>query len=326
MRGTLSDMTIAHVNLVVGGDEFLASQRVRDLERAALEEMPGADVNELDAGTATVSDFRQATGITILSPQAVAIISNLQNAGPDLSREIAGYARRTASEPDGCVLICRHDGGAKGQALVRELTQAKAQRSLIPDLRKPQERVGFVTGRFKELGRGIEIQAARQLAAVLGDSPGELYAMCSQLCEDFDDDPITLARVNDYMSADPRVGAFQVSDAAMAGNLTGAVLSMREALEQGVPVQVIIGALAGNMRTIAKAAAVNAGTLTEEESGVPRWLLSKARGNLRGWDGRGMCRAFEALAAADEQSKTNGGDEAYALEKAVECIASKGRM
>ena len=39
----------------------------------------------------------------------------------------------------------------------------------------------------------------------------------------------------------------------------------------------------------------------------------------------GMSRCIQMLAWADEQSKTNGSDPVYALERSIELISSKGR-
>ena len=59
--------------------------------------------------------------------------------------------------------------------------------------------------------------AAQQLVAVLGDKTGELAAMAGQLCFDFDDNPITLERVNQYLTANPQVDGFRVADLALSG-------------------------------------------------------------------------------------------------------------
>ena len=151
--------------------------------------------------------------------------------------------------------------------------------------------------------------AAQQLVAVLGDKTGELAAMAGQLCFDFDDNPITLERVNQYLTANPQVDGFRVADLALSGRAADA----------------IIGALAMKLRTMAKASAVRSGTISEAEAKTNSWVLKNATRQLSGWTSDGMRRCIQMLAWADEQSKTNGSDPVYALERSIELISSKGR-
>lgn len=321
-------MRITPVNIVYGGDEFLASQTVRDMRQSARSAMPDAEIAQLDAKDASAADFLQAISPTLLAPRTIVLVSNLQDADPALADRIVDYTKRAFADPEAaeCILICRHEGGQKGKGLVDRMRKAGAYRCEVPDLKKPQARVNFVVQRFESLGRRIDIRAAQQLAAVMGRYPGELYAMCEQLCSDFDDDPMSLERVNEYMTADPQTTGFEVADLALVGNVPLAIVKMRSAVEQGTDPLAIVGALAMKMRALAKAAAVNSGSITEAETGMPDWQLRRARGQLRGWTGPGMSTCFEALAVVDQACKSNGGDPVYSLERAIEYIGAKGRV
>lgn len=167
--------------------------------------------------------------------------------------------------------------------------------------------------------------AAQQLVAVLGDKTGELAAMASQLCFDFDDNPITLERVNQYLTANPQVDGFRVADLALSGRTADAIIAMRASVEQGTAPIALIGALAMKLRTMAKASAVRSGTISEAEAKTNSWVLKNATRQLPGWTSDGMSRCIQMLAWADEQSKTNGSDPVYALERSIELISNKGR-
>jgi len=167
--------------------------------------------------------------------------------------------------------------------------------------------------------------AAQQLVAVLGERTGEMAAMCSQLCFDFDDDPITLDLVNRYLTSNPQVTGFSVADKAIAGRTAEAIIAMRSAVEQGTDPIALIGALAMKLRTIAKASAVKAGTITQAQAKTNPWVLKNAMRQLSGWTSAGLGQCIRMLAWADEQSKTNGGDPVYALERCIELISHKGR-
>lgn len=322
----LASMQISQVTIVFGGNEFLASQEVRGIRHVAREAMPDAEQTDLDARTATNADLIQAVSPSLLAPRSIVVIDNLQEADPIVAQSLVDITKRMKANPQqaDAIIICRHDGGQKGKGIVDALVKAGAWRDEVPKLDKPQAKVNFVRQRFESLGRHIDGRAAQLLVGVMGENPGELYAMCEQLCADFDDDPMTLARVSQYMTANPQAKGYEIADVAISGNAPRAIVMMRSAVEQGVKLVVIIGAIAAQMRKLAKAAAVSAGTISEQQAGIPGWQLSRARGYLRGWTGPGMAACFEALAAADEQCKTSGGDPVYAVECAIECVAAKG--
>ena len=167
--------------------------------------------------------------------------------------------------------------------------------------------------------------AAQQLVSVLGGKTGELAAMCSQLCFDFDDNPMGLDRVNQYLTANPQVTGFAVADKAVEGKTAEAIVMMRAAVEQGTDPIALIGALAMKLRTIAKASAVRSGTISQAEAKTNPWVLKNAMRQLSGWTSAGLAHCIRMLAWADEQSKTNGGDPLYALERCIEDISHKGR-
>ncbi|KAB5608708.1 DNA polymerase III subunit delta [Bifidobacterium jacchi] len=318
----------APVRIVFGGDPYLNDQMVRDLKHAALKANPDADLVELDAATADRYAFDEAVSPSLLSDRSVVVVTGLQNADDALGESIAAYCRQTAgsSGHDASIVICQHDGGVKGKRIVEALVKAGAARDEVPDLKYPEKKLNFVLGRFERNGRRVEPMAAQQLVAVLGERTGELAAMCDQLCFDFDDDPIGLDRVNQYLSSNPQVSGFAVADTAMAGRGADAIIQMRAAVEQGVEPIAMIGALALKLRTVAKVAAVESGALSVAEAKLSKWALRMTRQQLPGWSSQGLATCIRMLAWADEQSKTSGGDPLYALERCLTAISAKGRL
>ena len=313
----------AAFRVVYGGDAYLNERTAREWCERALCERPDAELVELDASTADRYAFDEAVSPSLLSDAAVVRVDNLQSADERLGEALAAYCRGAASDPGANVVVCRHDGGVKGRRLVETLVKAGARKEEVPDLKKPEAKLNFALSCFEKEGRRVDPLAAQQLVDVLGDRVGELHAMCRQLCFDFDDDPIGLDRVNQYLTANAQVNGFAVADAAMAGRAADAIVMMRAAVEQGVEPIALIGALAMKLRNVAKASAVKSGAISVAESGMSGWMLRNVR--LGGWTSPGMARCIRTLAWADEQSKTNGGDPMYALERAIETIATKGR-
>ncbi|MDF7663762.1 DNA polymerase III subunit delta [Bifidobacterium sp. ESL0763] len=326
MAGTAKNKA-PRFSVVMGGDAFLNDQQVRDLRASAQRADPEAELIELDAGEASQYDFDEAVGPSLLSPSSIVIVRHMQNADEGLGEAMVAYCKQTVQDPTAsAVVIAQHDGGQKAKRLVDQLTKAGAAKPEVPDLKRADAKLGFVMGRFKREHRRIDPAAAQQLVAVLSDNTGELAAMCSQLCFDFDDDPIGLDLVNRYLTSNPQVTGFAVADKALAGNGAQAIVDMRAAVAQGTDPIALVGALAMKLRTLAKASAVRSGAISRAEAKTNPWVLKNAMRQLGGWTSDGLSRCIQTLAWADEQNKTNGGDPLYALERSIELISRKGRV
>ena len=296
-------------HLVYGGDSYLNDQTVRDLKHEAQRRYPDAETIELDAANADHYAFDEAVSPSLLADRAIVIVTNLQNADEKLGDAMVSYCRQACKEPaDACIVICQHEGGVKGKRLVEQLTKAGAYKDAVADLKKPEAKLNFVMQCFERRKRRVEPMAAQQLVAVLGDRTGELAAMVGQLCFDFDDNPMTLDRVNQYLTSNPQVDGFRVADLALSGRTADAIIAMRSSVEQGTAPIALIGALAMKLRTMAKASAVRAGTISTAEAKTNPWVLKNATRQLSGWTSSGMSACIQMLAWADEQSKTNGSD------------------
>lgn len=319
-------MANAPVRIVAGGDTYLNAMTVNDLVAKALRAHPDAELIELDATTADQYGFDEAVSPSLLSDMAVVKVMNLQNADEKLVEAMVAFTKQAAKQPAGSsIVICQHDGGIKGKKFIDQIDKAGADKEVVADLKKPEVQLNFVLSQFEREHRRIDPMAAQQLVSVLGGKTGELASMCHQLCFDFDDNPMTLDRVNQYLTSNPQVTGFAVADKAMAGNASEAIVMMRSAVEQGTDPIALIGALAMKLRTLAKASAVKAGTISQAEAKINPWVLKNTMRQLSGWSSAGLSRCIQALAEADEQSKSNGGDAMYALEQSIALIARKGR-
>ena len=287
-------------HLIYGGDPYLNEQTVRDLRHQAQRKHPDAETIELDATNADHYAFDEAVSPSLLSERSIVIVSNLQNADDKLGETMVAYCKQAVNNPaEASIVICQHEGGIKGKRLIDQLTKAGAVKETVADLKKAEAKLNFTIQCFERRNRRIEPMAAQQLVAVLGDKTGELAAMAGQLCFDFDDNPITLERVNQYLTANPQVDGFRVADLALSGHAADAIIAI--------------------------ASAVRSGTISEAEAKTNSWVLKNATRQLSGWTSDGMRRCIQMLAWADEQSKTNGSDPVYALERSIELISSKGR-
>lgn len=321
---------IMPVTLVVGGDDYLNNLNARTLREKIQKNAPDAEIIELDASSADKYAFDEAVGPSLFGDGTIVIINDLQSADESLVEAIEKFCQQAQNNENNfdesslSWVIARHEGGIKGKSIVTRLTKAGAQTITVPDLKKDDAKLNFVMSIFDRHNRSVEPQAAQRLVAVLGGKTGELAALCSQLCFDYDDNPITLDIVDRYLIADPQVTGFFVADKAVTGHLGSAVLSARTAVAQGVDPIALIGALASKVRLIALAMAIRNGTISSAEAKANPWALKMAMRQLAGWSSAGVSKCLQSLAWADEQCKGGSSDANYALEKSIMIIASKG--
>lgn len=321
---------IMPVTLVVGGDDYLNNLNARTLREKIQKNAPDAEIIDLDASSADKYAFDEAVGPSLFGDGTIVIINDLQSADESLVEAIEKFCQQAQNNENNfdesslSWVIARHEGGIKGKSIVTRLTKAGAQTITVPDLKKDDAKLNFVMSIFDRHNRSVEPQAAQRLVAVLGGKTGELAALCSQLCFDYDDNPITLNIVDRYLIADPQVTGFFVADKAVTGHLGSAVLSARTAVAQGVDPIALIGALASKVRLIALAMAIRNGTISSAEAKANPWALKMAMRQLAGWSSAGVSKSLQALAWADEQCKGGSSDANYALEKCIMIIASKG--
>ena len=321
------------VTLVVGGDAYLNELNARTVREKVQESAPDAEIIELDASTADQYAFDEAVGPSLFGDGTIVIINNLQQADESLVDAIENFCKQAQNsensennfvDSSATWVIARHEGGLKGKSIITRLTKAGANTITVPDLKKDDAKLNFVMSIFERHNRSIEPQAAQRLVSVLGSKTGELAALCSQLCFDYDDNPITLDIVDRYLIADPQVTGFFVADKAVAGHAGSAVLAARTAIAQGVDAIVLIGALAAKVRVIALAMAIRNGTISSAEAKVNPWALKMAMRQLAGWNSAGVSQCLQSLAWADEQCKGGSSDANYALEKCIMLIAARG--
>ncbi|MEN6640198.1 MULTISPECIES: DNA polymerase III subunit delta [Gardnerella] len=318
------------VTLVVGGDAYLNELNARNVREKVQKSAPDAEIIELDASTADQYAFDEAVGPSLFGDGTIVIINNLQQADESLVDAIENFCKQAQNSENNFVdssatwVIARHEGGLKGKSIITRLTKAGANTITVPDFKKDDAKLNFVMSIFERHNRSVEPQAAQRLVSVLGSKTGELAALCSQLCFDYDDNPITLDIVDRYLVADPQVTGFFVADKAVAGHAGSAVLAARTAIAQGVDAIALIGALAAKVRVIALAMAIRNGTISSAEAKVNPWALKMAMRQLAGWNSAGVSQCLQSLAWADEQCKGGSSDANYALEKCIMLIASRG--
>jgi DNA polymerase-3 subunit delta len=178
--------------------------------------------------------------------------------------------------------------------------------------------VDFVRSEVRRLGASCSDDAADALLAAVGNDLRELAAACAQLVADTGG-RLTAETIARYYRGRAEVSGFTVADAAMVGDVAGALEALRWALHVGVDPVPIADALADGVRTVARVASAGRGNAYQLAStlGMPAWKIERAQRQSRGWTADGLVTAMHAAAACNAEVKGGADNRAYALERAV---------
>ena len=329
----------AAVTLVVGEEEFLVDRAVREVLTAAREaRAPGAtgsdngdnggdagDVHDVEASALAPGELATLTSPSLFGGGSVVIVRNAQNAAKEVAADLARYAASPA--PDAVIVVTHAGaakGGAKGKAILGDLTKACVSVTECPKVTRPSERADFVRTEFRRAGRQADEGAVRALLDAVGTDLRELASAVSQLASDTDG-KIAAPTVAQYYRGRAEATGFSVADHAVEGRLNEALEQLRWALATGTSPVLINSALAQGLRLLGRVGAAGRGAssaVLAAEVGAPPWKIDRVRQQLRGWQADGVARALQAVAESDAQVKGDSASPEYALERAVRRIVA----
>jgi DNA polymerase-3 subunit delta len=305
--------------LLLGSESALADRALAKLNAELKEEK--CEITTIAAPDAILGDISDALAPSLFSERRALIIKDLQDLPEESREEITRYLD---APDDLTTLIFVHKGGVKGKALLDAIKKAKPEIILCEPLKKEVEKEEFVKSLFLDSGRKATAGAIAALVAALGSDMRELQAAVSQICLDAQaGKTIDDAIVDKFHQGRIETTGFDVADATLDGNLPGALVALRSALETGTDPVMITSAIASNLRSLAKVSGVNRGVKSFEvagELGMAPWQIDKARRQLAGWSPRSIAKAVQAIALADAQVKGASSDPIFALEKALATI------
>ncbi|GAA0899672.1 DNA polymerase III subunit delta [Virgisporangium ochraceum] len=306
--------------MVVGDEELLASRAVAGIVAAAKAADADAEVRQYEAGSLVPGELAEMLSPSLFGGNRVLVVRAAQDAKKDVIAALVGYAK--SPEPD-VTLVLQHSGGAKGKALVDGLKAAKATVTAVVKITRARERVEFVTAEVRRLGGRANEDAAEALIAAVGTDLRDLVAACSQLVADTGG-TIDRKIVARYYQGKAEVSGFQVADAAMVGDVAGALEALRWALHIGVDPVPIADALADGIRTVARVASAGRGNSYQIAGnlGMPAWKVERAQRQARGWTADALVDAMRVAAECNAAVKGGSDDREYALERAVFAVAA----
>jgi DNA polymerase-3 subunit delta len=311
------------VVLVLGEEELLVTRAVARVVEAARAAAPEVDVREQAAGSLSPGEIAEMLSPSLFGGRRVLVVRSGQDARKDLVAALLSYA----GNPDPDVsLVIAHAGAAKGKALADGLREVGATVVPAGRITRHRERVEFVREEIRRLGGRAGEDAAEALIAAVGADLRELSAACSQLIADTGG-RIGADTVARYYRGRAEVTGFTVADAAMVGDVPGALEALRWALHVGVDPVPIADAIADGVRTVARVASAGRGSAYQLASslGMPAWKIERAQRQGRGWTPEALVTAMRVAADCNAAVKGAAEDRGYALERAVFAVAAARR-
>ncbi|RKR87740.1 DNA polymerase III delta subunit [Micromonospora pisi] len=316
----MTPVSLPPVTLVLGDEELLVTRALSGAAESARAIEPDADVREYEAGSVNPGELAEMLSPSLFGGRRVILLRGGQDARKDLVATLLAYVKNP--DPD-VHLVVAHAGGAKGKAFADGLRTAGATVIPAAKLKGDRERIAFVRDEFKRAGGRATDDAAAALVAAVGNDLRELASACAQLIADTDG-RIGADTVARYYKGRAEVSGFTVADAAMVGDVPGALEALRWALHVGVDPVPIADALADGVRTVARVSSAGRGSAYQLAStlGMPAWKIERAQRQGRGWTPEGLVDAMQAAAECNAAVKGGADDRGYALERAVFAVAA----
>ncbi|WP_026162281.1 DNA polymerase III subunit delta [Corynebacterium ulceribovis] len=328
----MTTQQVAPLTVLNGREEFLMSRARRRLIAAVKASSPAPEampITEFAAKDVTDNDLVELLSPSLFSEERVLVFTDLQSARKEATDTLVKWLKDI---PEGIVVIVEHvppkSKTAKGAAAaLKQLQKLGAELIEYPEL-KPSEIQGFVHQELRGHKIRADLDTVQAIVEGVGTDLRDLASAISQLVADTDGN-FDADKVREYYSGRAEINGFHVADAAVAGNVVGAVAATRRALQLGEPKPVVLAAaISGAIGDIARLHAVGpidpnraAGTFR-----MPPWKVRKVQQVARLWPTEAVARAVQVVADMDAGLKGAGSqDEQFVLETSVRKIAEIAR-
>jgi DNA polymerase-3 subunit delta len=312
---------LGSITLITGSEEFLAERTVAAVAADVRLSDTDADLTEIDAGDLGPGALAELTSPSLFASVRVVVVQSLQDLPDESILAMVTYAAAPAAD---IALVLVHNGSQKGKGMLDKLRDSGHLREVKAERLKRWELPRFISSEARRVGTPLTEEAASVLADSVGEDLRALAGAVDQLAGDFAGQEVTAAVVRKYFDGRAEVKGFAVADAALTGNLPGALEQLRWAMHNGVAPVLVTSAFASGLRGLARFLSAPRGLRDVDlarECGVQTWKLKDLRAQSRGWTPEGMSAAIHAVARADADVKGATGDAGYALERMVLAVA-----
>lgn len=296
------------------------SREVAALLRRVRATDPDAVVAERGPGELSGTDLDELTTASLFGGLRMLIV---RGAADLAEAERERLARVAGDLPEHAVLVVVHAGGVKGRSLVQALQAAGADVRSCAGPTRPAERLEFVAEEVRRIGGTVTAGACRALVEAVGTDLWELATVSAQIVADTDG-PVDEAAVARYRRGRAETRGYEVADAAMSGDLPGALALLESALTTGTAPVLVTAALAAGLRDLARVGGAGRGPVAEiaKALGMPPWRVQRCQRVLRGWSPEAVASVLPAVARADAGVKGAAGSPRAVLQDAVLAVCT----
>ncbi len=301
--------------LITGDEPLLVDRAISRVVAAARRVDPGVERRDAVAAGLGAGEFWDLVAPSLFAEPRVVAVRGAQESAKELAGALSTYC---ADPVDGVTLLVHHVGGARNRAIADTMTKAGATVIVCNKITRAAERIEFVRSEIRKAGGTATPDAVAALVDAVGSDLRELASTASQLVADTAG-MVDEKAVHRYHRGRAEVTGFTVADSVMAGELSGALESLRWAMSVGVAPVLVADALADGVRTIARVCGARGGNsyALASQLGMPAWKVDKAKAAGRGWTADGLAAGMALVAQLNADVKGAAVDAEYALERAV---------
>jgi DNA polymerase-3 subunit delta len=317
----------APVVLMTGPEAFVADRAIRSLLERIRSITPEVDVVDLDGSTGGPGELTLAVSPSLFGEPRMVRVWGVEKVTDAVLNELLSYIEN----PDPTVtLVIRHGGGNRAKKLLDTIRSHGGDwlEVVCPEIKNDRDRSHFLRSEASSHHVVLEPAAEEKLLSAFQQDLAELAAALGQLVADVGEaGRITPEVVDRYYGGRVETTSFDIANQAISGHVGPALQSLRQAINHGVEPILILSALAHSLRSMARVGG-RRGPPDDiaRELGMKPWQVSRARGQLQGWDDVGLGLAIREVALADATLKGLGGDPGWHLEKAVSVVAHRGHV
>lgn len=304
--------------LVSGPQEVFGARAIDRIRHAVADGGPAVEATRLDAAAYTPGALMVAASPSLFDDASLVVCESCEQMNDAFLADALAYAE---APMDDVVIVLRHGGGVRGKKLLDTLRKAGVPEYTCPAVTRDADVVDFVAGEFERGKRPIQASVVRAIVDAVGSDVAELAAAASQLMSDVDGS-ISLEHVQRYYGTRVNATGFAVADAAVVGDVAGALTKARHALESGIDPVPLNAALASRIRTLVKVGAARGRGIDDKALDMAPWQVDRARKDLRHWNAQSLALAIEVVAQADADIKGASRSPGFALERAVREVAT----
>jgi len=304
--------------LLLTGDGALIARRLEEIQVATVGREPPFGSHEvLHGDNADLEAVATALGTLSLGGTRLVVLRAADRLREEAQRGVLDLLDRI---PAGTVFVLI----AETADMRRSLFAALAKRGALERL-EAQSAEQFVGQAARELSLRLEPAAAAAIAEHLGADASRILNELEKLRLRFGDERIDVAGALATIGGERSIAEFAFSNALRARDIGRAIGILRRGRLQGERIEMSIGLIASQLRTLLKARAMLEKGLSEAAAiaALGGYSARYAVAAARNYTVRELTHAIAGLAEVDLAAKTGGGDAIAKLERLLTSLVRR---